>query len=98
MLLILQGLFFAIGLLVVLTGRAGINDAGLHGSRARWTGFLLMIPLIVHLILLAIADINLDSPGIEGGTFYAIVEYVVTLGSLAGAGLLFMTAPPQAVE
>lgn len=98
MLFILQVLLLAAGLLILFTGRAGINRGGLHGSRARLTGLLLMLPLITALILLAIGRVDTDNSEPNEAGVYAIVEYAITLGAIVGAGIIFFTAPPRALE
>lgn len=98
MLFIFQVLLLILGLLILFTGRVGINHAGLHGGRARVVGLMLMLPLIIALLLLAIGRVDTGNSEPEEAGVYATLEYFITFGAIIGAGLLFFTAPRQAIE
>ncbi len=96
MLLILQILFFVLGALVLLTGRAGLTHAGLKGNAARLIGLLLAIPLLVSLILFGVERLDTEDPSYTNT--YHLIEWGITIAALLGAGAIVLTAPRHAIE
>lgn len=100
MLLICEGIFFVLGLIVIFTGRFKVSRGRtVTGRRARLAGFFLMIPGPIALLGgLFLGVMYADEPFTLRnmlGTL-TIIEFFAVIGSLIIAVVIGITAPESA--
>jgi excisionase family DNA binding protein len=112
MLLCCEGIFFFIGLTLVVTGRLTVNRRRLTGQRVRMAGWVLMSPPIITMFIGSL----IPPPAIDANATIeemvseilpemlplALLELVILLGAIGLAGWLLAQAakenPPQEIE
>jgi excisionase family DNA binding protein len=99
MLLFCEGIMFLAGLMYLVTGKIKLSGREIEGSKARWTGALLMSPPVIFLPMGLIIGMQANSRGqsmdslMESIGMLTIFELLAVIGVLVVFFVIVFNAP-----